>query len=176
MNISYLLNILDLYLSKESNDPLIIDIHKNDDIIRVEMSYLSSYVNKTYVKLSENIFFKDLKHILNKIQGNLLIQNEELLDNNYKITFDNKRQINFIGFDVPTLETIRNNFDTLNMEFIFNKVQNNNVITYDQIYQENKNFNPRFSFGFSSFITIFLTAIWFLDIFMIALWIFKAVS
>ena len=172
MNISYLLNILDLYLLKEQDDPLIIDVHKKNNLIKVEFSYLSSYVNKTFIKLEEKEFFLDIKNILNKIQGNYLVVNEELNDNVYKVTLDNERQISFIDFDTDTLEDIRKNFNNLNTEFIFNKIVEE--VTYDEIYEENKEFKPSFSFGFSSFITIFLTSIWFLDIFMIALWIFKA--
>ena len=172
MNISYLLNILDLYLLKENSTPLITEVHKMDGIIKVEFSYLSSYVNKTFVKLEEKEFFLDIKNILNKIQGNYLVVNEELNDNVYKVTLDNKRQISFIDFDTNTLEDIRKNFNNLNTEFIFNKIVEE--VTYDEIYEENKEFKPSFSFGFSSFLTIFLTSIWFLDIFMIALWIFKA--
>ncbi|MBQ8892720.1 MAG: hypothetical protein IJ068_07665 [Bacilli bacterium] len=174
MNISYLLNILDLYLLKEKNDPLIVEVHKKNNLIKVEFSYLSTYVNKTFVKLDEEVFFSDIKNILSKIQGNLFINNEELNDDTYKITLENNRQIRFIGFDVPTLESIRHNFSNLNTGFVFKQIEEENNITYDEIYQENKELRPSFSFGFSSFITIFLTSIWFLDIFMIALWIFKA--
>ena len=126
MNISYLLNILDLYLLKEQDDPLIIDVHKKNNLIKLEFSYLSKYVNKTFVKLDEEVFFSDIKNILNKIQGNLHILHEEINENVYQVTFDNKRQIRFIDFDIPTLESIRHNFSNLSTGFVFQTVEETN--------------------------------------------------
>ena len=46
--------------------------------------------------------------------------------------------------------------------------------SYDNIYQETKKTKLSFSFGFASYTTLFIIAIWFLDILLIGLWIFKA--
>ena len=175
MNISYLLNILNLYVSKEENDALVVEVHNNKNNVKIEFSYLSMYVNKTYVNLNKTEFLDNLDKILFKIQGNSLISNESYKDKKYKVMLDNKRQINFFDFTIEEFENIRSNFNNLKTIFIFQNISNNEPITYDEMYKETKRFVPKFSFGFSGFITIFLTAIWFLDIFMIALWIFKVI-
>ena len=173
MNMNYLLSILDLYLLKENNNPLIIELINNNNIVKFELSYLNSYEDKTYIKLDKEIFFKDIKYFLDKIQSNLDIKSESIDNNIYNITFSNNRKINFINFDVKDIELIRNNLNHTNYELMFKE---NKTETYNEILKENKsNQKLAFSMGFSGFITIFLTAIWFLDIFMIALWIFKIV-
>ncbi len=188
MNISYLVSILDLYLKKETKEKiLIIDITKSNNIIKVDFSYSNTHSNKTYVKLESNVFFDNLKYLINKCQKNLDIKNENINNNTYTINFSNNRQINFNNFDDNELSAIRNSFDNLVIDIIGNtsvlntvslkdEVKENKEESYNEIYKETKKKKLSFSMGFSSFITIFLTAIWFLDIFMIALWIFKSMK
>ena len=175
MDLNYLLSIIDLYLLKELNDHLVIDMY-DDDVIKIECSYASSSLNKTYIKINKDDFFNNINYIITKIQGNLNIKNESYENDTYKVIFDNNREIKFILFNNDDLTKIRNNFNNLNNNFSFNKVEINNNINYNQIYNETKQTNLKHSFGFSGFITIFLMSIWFLDIFMIALWIFKIIK
>ena len=177
MNINYLLSILDLYLLKENDSPLIIEVYDNDNIVKIEFSYLNSIQNKTYIKLDKNIFIDNIKYFIPKIQNNLIINKENIdsKDNIYSIIFSNNRQINFYNF--KDLEILRNNF--INLPNNINEIQNVEVIeptSYNEIYNEKKKTNLSFSMGFSTYMTLFLTAIWFLDIFMIALWIFKSLN
>ncbi len=175
MDLNYLLSILDLYLLKEQSDHLIIEIHDNN-IIKVECSYASSKINKTYVKIDKNIFFDNLNFIISKIQSNLNIKNEVYNDNIYKVIFDNNREISFIKFNNKDLINIRNSFNNTIDNFSFEKIEVDNNINYNKIYKETKKNKFSYSLGFSSFMTIFLTSIWFLDILLIALWIFKAMK
>jgi len=175
MDLNYLLSILDLYLLKEQSDHLIIEIHDNN-IIKVECAYASSSLNKTYVKVNKDIFFENLNYIISKIQSNLNIKNELYNNNIYKVIFNNNREISFIKFKNEDLIKIRNSFNNTIDNFSFNKIEIDNTINYNEIYKENKKNKVSYSLGFSSFITIFLTSIWFLDILLIALWIFKVVK
>ena len=180
MGINYFLSILDLYSVKETDSPLIIEVLNKNDTIKIDFSYESSYLNKTFVNLNKDVFFNNLKFIINKIQNNKDIISENLDENYYyKVELENKTRITFINFESNDLQMIRNKFNSTNLDFTLTELDLNvkeDKETYDEIYNENKNTNLRFSFGFSSFITIFLTAIWFLDIFMIALWIFKIIK
>lgn len=177
MNISYLISVLDLYL-KKTNEKLNIEIIKYDEYIKFNFFYDSSAINKTYISVDIESFNKFSKILFRKIQKNDDII-EELIDNNnnYVVEFKN-RVVTFSWFDVNELEIIRSYFDTSN-EFSFNQIKNEEDINNIEKYEDkivNKNHKFAYSMGFSSFITIFLSAIWFLDIFMIALWIFKALK
>ena len=108
MNLNYLLSIIDLYLLKEIDDHLVINVY-NSDIIKLECFYASSSLNKTYVKIDKNVFFDNINYILKKIQGNLNIKNESYENDDYKVIFDNNRQIEFINFNSDVLSKIRDN-------------------------------------------------------------------
>ena len=169
MNIAYLLSVLNLYLNKELNKKLNINITNLDDLVKIDFSYDS--LNKTFIKLNNQLFFDNIKELIEKMQGDLDILNEEYKNDEYSIIFSNNRQINFINFSLENLQLIRNNFKTIN-EFTFNQI-NSNHLTYNEIYKQNKKYQLSFQMGFTGFLTLFLSAIWFLDIFMISLWIFK---
>ena len=178
MNISYLISVLDLYL-KKTNEQLNIEIIKYDDYIKFNFYYYSSSINKTYISVDKDSFWKFSKILFSKIQKNEDII-EELIDenNNYIMNFKN-RKVTYSWFEKEELKNIRNNFNVNNKDFSFDTINTieevNDTIKYeDKLTNKNQKF--AFSMGFSSFITIFLSAIWFLDIFMIALWIFKALK
>ncbi len=89
------------------------------------------------------------------------------------------RVISFSWFEKEQLINIRNYFEVNNKDFSFDRIHTQEEINDIEKYEDkltNKNQKFAFSMGFSSFMTIFLSAIWFLDIFMIALWIFKALK
>ncbi len=172
MNISYLLSVLDLYLLKDKNNKLIIEVDNNQDLIKVHFSYSTDSLNKTFVKIPKEDFFKNIKDFINKVQGNFQVLNEDMeTKTKYIVTFSEGRKLAFNNFSHDELTLIRDKFNNLNREFSFNKVEE---VTYNQIFKKTENTKFAFSMGFSNYITLFLTSIWFLDIFMIALWIFKA--
>ena len=55
MNIGYLLSILDLYLLKEKNGSLIIEVDNILDLVKVNFSYSFDSSNKTFVKIELEI-------------------------------------------------------------------------------------------------------------------------
>ena len=179
MNVSYLLSIIELYL-KKPHEKLNIEVIKYDEYVKFNFFYDSSPLNKTYISVDLNTFWSFVKNIFSSIQNKNTITEELVDDNkNYVVKFKN-REVIFSWFNNIELEKIRNNFNTNNKEFIFNKIENEKEIKEFERYEDkllnNKNPKLSFSMGFTSFMTIFLSAIWFLDIFMIALWIFKALK
>ncbi len=174
MNISYLLSVLDLYLLNEKEKSLVINILDKENLVKIDFSYNINSPNKTFLKIDKNIFFENINYFLNKIQSNLEIKEEGIDNKIYKVIFDNNRQISFINFTQEELEIIRKSFKT-NTEFNFDKINlKKDDNSFNNILEKNIKTQTKFSMGFGTYITIFLTAIWFLDIFMIALWIFKA--
>ena len=176
MNISYLLSVIDLYL-KKTYEQLNIEVIKYDGYVKFNFFYKSSAINKTYISIDMDTFKSFGKTIFSNIQKKDTINNERIDDNNiYFIEMRNKT-ISFSWFSNEELEQIRKNFNTTT-QFVFNKIEDNQSEEKyeDKLVKNRTNNNFAFSMGFSSFITIFLSAIWFLDIFMIALWIFKTLK
>ena len=171
MNISYLLSVIDLYMKKFSEE-LYIEVIRYDDYVKFNFFYGKDSINKTYISLDMDTFYRFSKEIFSKIQKNDKIDNEYIDDNQNYVVKINNRTITCCWFSVQELTEIRSKL-LVNKKFDFSVVKpKEEVAEYDNKLLTN---NGRFAFsmGFSSFITIFLTAIWFLDIFMIALWVFK---
>ena len=171
MSISYLLSILDLYTMKEKNSSLIIEVLNNEDLVKVNFCYTGDTSNKTFVKVSKDVFFTNLKFIMEKLEPNLEVLNENLLNNNYEVIFKNKRKISFLKFSKEEIQKIRANLNIVE-EKIDDKKETN---FYDEQFLKNKNTSLKISLsmGFSNYMILFISAIWFLDILMIALLVFK---
>ena len=175
MNASYLISVLDLYL-KKTNENLNIEIIKYDDYVKFNFFYDSSSISKTYISVDTDSFWRFAKILFIKMQKKEEILDEKIdEDNNYVVSFKN-RILTFSWFNKEELKAIRSNFEVKNKDFSFDIIETENA---DEKYEDKVvNKKPRFAFsmGFSSFITLFLSAIWFLDVFMIALWIFKSLN
>ena len=171
MSISYLLSILDLYTMKEKNSSLIIEVLNNEDLVKVNFCYTGDTSNKTFVKVSKDVFFTNLKFIMEKLEPNLEVLNENLLNNNYEVIFKNKRKISFLKFSKEEIQKIRANLNIVE-EKVEDKKETN---FYDEQFLKNKNTSLKISLsmGFSNYMVLFISAIWFLDILMIALLVFK---
>ena len=171
MSISYLLSILDLYTMKEKNNSLIIEVLNNEDLVKVNFCYTGDTSNKTFVKVSKDVFFTNLKFIMEKLEPNLEVLNENLLNNNYEVIFKNKRKISFLKFSKEEIQKIRANLNIVE-EKVEDKKETN---FYDEQFLKNKNTSLKISLsmGFSNYMILFISAIWFLDILMIALLVFK---
>ena len=179
MNTNYLLSVLDLYLLKEQNGKLVMEVLDNENIVKVDFSYSFDHINRTFVKVSKEEFFNILPEIIKKIQGDSNIYKEEKTIVNNKNTiiysYTEGRRLSFISFS---------DSDAKKIKLYVTKVIDDDTIldlkipvqeeSYDNIYQNNKTTKRAFSFGFANYMTLFLTTIWILDVFMIALWIFKA--
>lgn len=172
MTISYLLSILDLYLLKEKDNELLIEVDNEENLVRFNLTYSFDSINKTFVKINKDLFFTYLKEIILKIQSNLKLKEEKYeiknTKNIYTFNYEERRIITFIGFSKKEMLKIRESFNDLSDNFDFNIND-----SYDQILV-NKPKKLQFSMGFSNYMSLFLSSIFFLDILMISLWIFKA--
>ena len=172
MTISYLLSILDLYLLKEKDNELLIEVDNEENLVRFNFTYSFDSINKTFVKINKDLFFTNLKEIILKIQSNLKLEEEKFIIRNnkniYTFNYEQRRIITFIGFSKKEMLKIRESFNDLSDNFDFNIND-----SYDQILV-NKPEKLQFSMGFSNYMSLFLSSIFFLDILMISLWIFKA--
>lgn len=172
MTIGYLLSILDLYLLKEKDSQLLIEVDNEENLVRFNFTYSFDSINKTFVKINKDLFFTNLKEIILKIQSNLKLKEEKYeIKNNkniYTFNYEERRIITFIGFSKKEMLKIRESFNDLSDNFDFNIND-----SYDQILV-NKPEKLQFSMGFSNYMSLFLSSIFFLDILMISLWIFKA--
>ena len=172
MTISYLLSILDLYLLKEKDSQLLIEVDNEENLVRFNITYSFDSINKTFVKINKDLFFTNLKEIILKIQSNLKLEEEKFVIKNnkniYTFNYEEKRIITFVGFSKKEMLKIRESFNDLSDNFDFNIND-----SYDQILV-NKPEKLQFSMGFSNYMSLFLSSIFFLDILMISLWIFKA--
>ena len=156
---------------KEKNSSLIIEVLNNEDLLKVNFCYTGDTSNKTFVKVSKDVFFANLKFIVEKLEPNLEVLNENLLNNNYEVIFKNKRKISFLKFSKEEIQKIRANLNIVE-EKIDDKKETN---FYDEQFLKNKNTSLKISLsmGFSNYMILFISAIWFLDILMIALLVFK---
>lgn len=174
MNIGYLLSILDLYLLKEKSGSLIIEVDNILDIVKVKFSYSFDSSNKTFVKIDKKMFFDNIYEFLSKIQGNLEIKNEVLIQDvksrEYKLTFDKNRNLSFINFSNKEIKLIRENLNEVKNDFT---LEISDIESYDKKKEKIAKTKLSYSMGFTSYITLFITSIWFLDVLMISLWIFK---
>ena len=169
MSISYLLSILDLYTMKEKNNSLIIEVLNNEDLVKVNFCYTNDTFNKTFVKVSKDVLFTNLKFLMEKIEPSLEVLNEKLLNNNYEVIFKNKRKISFLKFTNEEIQKIQ-----ANLNIIKEPSENIEVISfYDEQFNKNKSFKLSLSMGFSSYMILFISSIWFLDILILALFVFK---
>lgn len=186
MNISYLLSVLDLYLMKEKNSKLIIEVNNQEEIVKINFCYSFDTSNKTFVKINKQLFFDNLKEFLKKVQGNLQLDNEFMNNSKtYSLTFSSQRDLSFVNFTLEEIKLIRSylenpkeNFNleienTSNRNNFQSKSISNPNDTYTQKQISNQNKKLSFSMGFSSYMILLISAIWFLDILMISLWIFK---
>ncbi len=166
MTISYLLSILDLYLLKEGNNKLLIFVDNHENVVKFNFTYSFDSINQTFVKIDKTLFFANLEIISKKIIGNLELTLENYDKSIYTMNFDNKRVVTFKGFQKEEMIKIRDSFNLLD-DFTFDIKDTN--------YQDVKlTSSLKLSMGFTNYMSLFLSSIFFLDILMISLWIFKA--
>ena len=124
MTISYLLSILDLYLLKEKDSQLLIEVDNEENLVRFNLTYSFDSINKTFVKINKDLFFDNLKEIILKIQSNLKLKEEKYeIKNNkniYTFNYEQRRIITFIGFSKKEMLKIRESFNDLSDNFDFN--------------------------------------------------------
>jgi len=169
MDIGYLLSVLDLYLLREKTSKIVVQVNNLENIVRIEFSYSSDLYNTTFVKISKESFFDNLKFILSKIENSLVVKKEDSNLNKYSLIFSNERKIVFVNFSLDDIKLIKSHL----------KIEKDNTLILEDTYDsklENVKVNKLrlANLGFTSYLTLLLTSVWFLDIFIISLWIFKS--
>lgn len=171
MTIGYLLSVLDLYLLKEKNNTLLIQVDNKENLVKFNFTYSFDSINQTFVKIDKDLFFNNLDEIVKKIIGNLELVKENLETKNnkniYTLNYSSKRIVTFVGFNKDEMVKIRDKFN-LKESFSFDILKD----TYDNKLLVNSNL--KLQLGFSSYMSLFLSSIFLLDVLMISLWVFKA--
>lgn len=178
MNSDYLYSILNLYLKKETEDKkTILNVRKLDD--EVEFSFNMNKIDdeKTDFVIPFDVYNDNLLNFINQYKEDLMIIDEKYnFDNEnnicyYYVLFKNGRSISFSGFSMLDMNNLRNmlyNIDINSDEIRVNNIDEKREMAY----------KPRLSLqqaGFSSFASLFLIVLFFADLLVIALWIFKAI-
>ena len=59
MTIGYLLSVLDLYLLKEKNNTLLIQVDNKENLVKFNFTYSFDSINQTFVKIDKDLFFNN---------------------------------------------------------------------------------------------------------------------
>ena len=173
MNKEYLFSIIDLYLKKEDDfHQTNLNISKNEQEITFSFNMNQKELDKTYVNLPIDAINDEIINIINIYKENLMIIDEKYNDNHYSVLFKSGRMLSFDGFKVLEINNIRNILYDINI--------NSSEMRLNDLNKEPKlAYEPKLTLqqaGFASFTTLFLVALFLTDIFIIALWIFKALT
>ena len=177
MNIEYLYNIINLYLSNEKGSHRTkMHIEKQEDNIRFSFNMDENDLDKTIVNLSVDEVKGEISNILNYYKQDIMIINEEYKNNKtnpyYHILLQNGRALSFDGFTILEINNMRNILYNINI--------NSEEIRLDALNEQKElAYKPAFTIqqaGFASYTTLFLVALYLTDAFLIALWIFKVIT
>ncbi len=179
MNIDYLYSIFDLYLHNEKqNKKTNFYLTKKEDTIECSFNMGEDDTEKTEFSLPYEDVMKQLGNILNTFKEDILIIDEKYnVDNQnntcyYHVLFQNGRTLTFDGFSMLELNSIRNVLYNINI--------NKEELRVSNIGEEKEMaYKPRLRLqqaGFTSYVTLFLVALFLVDVLVIALWIFKVIS
>ena len=177
MNIDYLYSIVDLYLKKEKdNQRTFLNIRKLNDAVEFSFNMKKDNEDKTKFTIPCDEYSSHLCDFLQKYKENLMIIDEKYnydsINNTcyYYVLFNSGRSMSFNGFSVLDMNNVRNSL--YDIRFRRNEVRISELNEEKQMV-----YKPRLRLqeaGFSSFATIFIIAIFFADVLVIALWIFKS--
>ncbi len=176
MNRDYLYSILNLYLKKEANNKKVfLTIKKLDDNVEFNFNMKKGASDKTTFSISYDEYNECLLDFLNKYKEELLVIDEKYNYDNmnntcyYYVLFNSGRSISFNGFSVLEMNNVRN--------MLYDIQINQEEIRLDTNKEKQMVYQPRLRLqqaGFSSYATLFLIVIFFADVLVIALWIFKS--
>lgn len=178
MDINYLYSIINLYLSKESDDKKtnLNVIKGNDNQIEFNFNMNKNDPETTSFKVVNDLVLEE-KNLNNFIktykQHNMIIDEkydyDKVNDNcYYYIMLNNGRSISFRNFSLIEINNIRN----IIYDIKFQKEEIRIVFEEEQEFENPVNYRLRQA-GFASFGTLFMTIVWFLNIILVSLWVFK---
>lgn len=175
MNIGYLDSIIELYLRKEKNNHRTnLSIKKKDDKIEFNFNMKFDDPEKTSFSLPIDIVSSHFQTFLNMYKEDLLIIDEKYDYNNadntcyYYVEFKNGRVLSFNGFSILEINNIRN--------ILYNIKMHIEELRVNPKEEKEMAYKPRLAIaqaGFASYFTIFLITLFFVDIFVLALWVCK---
>lgn len=176
MNIDYLYSIINLYLKREEDSKkTILNIKKLND--QVEFSFHMKTVkdDKTTFVIPYEEFNKNISEIVNKFKQELMIIDEKYNYDNvnstcyYYVLFNSGRVISFDGFSIIEMNNIRNNLYDI-------KIHQEEIRVDDVKEEKEMAYKPRIHLqeaGFSSYATLLLMVMFFIDLLVVTLWIIK---
>ena len=178
MNKDYLYSILNLYLKMEDeHKKTVLNITKKEEEIEFSFTMNIEVEDKTEFVIPIDIYRDTIIDFLIKYKEDLMIIDEKYSYNNdnnscnYRILFKNGRILSFKGFSILDMNNIRN--------MLFDIKINQEEMRVSSIDEKKEMaYKPRLSLqqaGFSSYASLFLIVLFFVDILVIALWIFKAI-
>ena len=179
MNIDYLYSIINLYLKRESDvKRTILNIRKQNDQVECSFNMKTVKDDKTTFTIPYEDFNKNINEIVTRFKQELIIIDEKYNYDNanstcyYYVLFNAGRAISFDGFTILEMNNIRNN--------LYNIKINKEEIRVDDVSSEKEMaYKPRIRLqeaGFSSYATLLLMVMFFIDLLVITLWVIKTIA
>ena len=175
MDYNYVYNIMDLYFKNEKeNQKVILNLTKTFDKVVLKFKINNKSNDITTFDLPLQIVNNYIHLIIKKFKEENLVINEkyELDSQNkncmYLVKFSNGRVLSFNNFSIIEINNIRN--------ILYNiKIRQEELrISNDDSENIKMNYIPRLQeTGFTKSSSLFLMVIFFADIFMLSLWVFK---
>ena len=176
MNTDYLHSIVNLYLSREKDKAKTnLVIEKQKENVLFSFNTKQNSLDKTDVRIPFDNINEELGNVLSLFRKDLMIIDERYNYDKvnktcyYYVLFNNGRTISFDGFTVLELNNIRNLLYNINIDK--EKLRVNEINEEKQMV-----YKPKLTLqqaGFSSYAVLFLVVLFFADVLVIALWIFK---
>ena len=179
MNIDYLYSIINLYLKRESDvKRTILNIRKQNDQVECSFNMKTVKDDKTTFTVPYEDFNKSINEIVTRFKQDLMIIDEKYNFDKanstcyYYVLFNTGRVISFDGFTILEMNNIRNN--------LYNIKINKEEIRVDDVSSEKEMaYKPRIRLqeaGFSSYATLLLMVMFFIDLLVITLWVIKTIT
>ena len=178
MNKDYLYSIVNLYLKRETEKRrIVLDIVKQEDNVEFRFNTNNNDEDKTSCIIPYDEYSTFINEFIDLFKADLMIIDEKYDYNNenstcyYLAKFQSGRTISFKGFTIIETNNIRNQ--------LFNIKINQDEVRVSEIDEEKQMaYKPQLRLqqaGFSSYASLFMIVLFFADLLVIALWIFKII-
>ncbi len=175
MDYDYVYNIMDLYFKNENeNQKIVLNLTKTSDKVVLKFKMNDKSNDITTFDLPLQVVNNYIKTIIKKYkEDNLVIDEKYELDSQnkncmYLVKFSNGRILSLNNFSIIEINNIRNILYNITIR------QEELRISNDDTQNIKMNYIPKLQeTGFTKSSSLFLMAIFFADVFMISLWIFK---